>query len=347
MRRFALLVLAGVAISGCTVHVQGGAGASAAPEPPAPPSQPAPPAPPDQPAPPAPPVVAGPEQPAPPNPPGTDAQVEEAPEVTTADPEEVTATTEPPDPVYEEETDMPGAGFYWVHGYWGWTGADWAWYSGRWLRAPEGRVYVEPYYERVGANVVFVRGYWGPPNPPHRSYGGERLVFARPPRPVDYRRGAPPHFERRAGDPPGHRPATFYARATGPSRPLPHATAPSYRVAARGEMHAEPAHAEPARGEVRAEPGHEMHPVDPEHHVAPGHEVGPGARPEPMNHPPEKAEHGPVETRGEPHGGPAMGGADGRDRVAPHDESVNRAPIITHPAARPAPRPAPEHKKEH
>ena len=37
-----------------------------------------------------------------------DVTVEAAPEVTTADPEEVLATTEPPDPVYEERMDVPG-----------------------------------------------------------------------------------------------------------------------------------------------------------------------------------------------------------------------------------------------
>src|SRR5208283_5209961 len=76
--------------------------------------------------------------------------------VQTGDPEEVAATTEPPDPVYEEQTDSPGATYVWVGGYWGWNGADWGWNWGRWEVAPEGRVYIEPYYERVGDRVVYV-----------------------------------------------------------------------------------------------------------------------------------------------------------------------------------------------
>jgi hypothetical protein len=159
-----------------------------------------------------------------------DVSVEAAPEVTTADPEEVSAPTEPPEPVYEERLDVPGPGYAWVGGYWGWTGADWAWYPGRWLMAPEGRVYIEPYYERVGPNVVYVRGYWGPHDAPYRSYGGDRIRFAAPIRPVDYRRGEPPRVARSAGARPGSRPITAYAHATGAVRPLPRTTVPAYRA---------------------------------------------------------------------------------------------------------------------
>jgi hypothetical protein len=157
--------------------------------------------------------------------------IEVAPEITVAEPEEVTVTTEPPDPVYEERLDVPGPGYVWVGGSWAWTGAEWGWYPGRWLMAPEGRLYVEPYYERVGPNVVFVRGYWGRPDAPRRYYGGERIRFAAPVRPVDYRPGAPPHFERRAGVAIGARPAAFYEHGTGPVRPLPRAAGPSYHPA--------------------------------------------------------------------------------------------------------------------
>jgi hypothetical protein len=169
-----------------------------------------------------------------------------APEITVADPEEVTVTTEPPEPIYEEPTDLPGPGYVWVGGSWGWTGRDWGWYPGRWLMAPEGRVYVEPYYERVGPNVVYVRGYWGRPDAPHRSYGGERIRFAPVSRPVDYRRGEPPRFERRPGAPPGMRPAGFYEHASGPVRPLP--VAHPYREAPHERQPVRPA---PERGPVR------------------------------------------------------------------------------------------------
>jgi hypothetical protein len=163
--------------------------------------------------------------------------IDVAPEVTIGDPVEVRATTEPPDPIYEEQTDMPGPGYAWVGGYWGWTGSDWGWYGGRWLAVPAGQVYIEPYYERVGPNVVFVRGYWGPPGTFHHSYGGERIAFVAPGRPVDYRRGEPPRFERRVGAPPGTRPAGFYQHAVGPMRLLPRATAPEYRATGHEAPH--------------------------------------------------------------------------------------------------------------
>ena len=171
------------------------------------------------------------------------------PEITIGDPVEVRAATEPPDPIYEEQTDLPGPGYVWVGGYWGWTGSDWGWYGGRWLPAPAGQVYIEPYYERVGPNVVFVRGYWGPPGTIHHSYGGERIAFVAPGRPADYRRGEPPRFERRAGAPPGTRPAAFYQHANGPVRPLPRSTVPEYR----GTVHEAPREA--PHEAVRPQPG--------------------------------------------------------------------------------------------
>jgi len=157
--------------------------------------------------------------------------IEVAPEVTVEEPEEVAAETEPPEPVYEEAPPAPAPGFVWVGGYWGWTGIDWAWYPGRWLMAPEGRVYVEPYYERVGGRVVYVHGYWGVPGA-RRSYGGERIVFAPVRRPPDYRRGEPVRVERQHGAAPGARPATFYVHANGPARPLPQRTQPARMRAA-------------------------------------------------------------------------------------------------------------------
>jgi hypothetical protein len=157
-----------------------------------------------------------------------DSSAPAAPEVTAAEPEEVTATTEPPDPLYEEQPAPPDPTFVWVGGYWGWTGTDWGWTPGGWLAPPQGRVYVAPYYERVGANVVYVHGYWGPHDAPVRSYGGERIEFAVATRPADYHRGDYRHYERRAGMAPGSRPGRAYAHATGSVRPLPHATAPSH-----------------------------------------------------------------------------------------------------------------------
>jgi hypothetical protein len=219
-----------------------------------------------------------------------DVSIDAAPEVTTADPEEVVATTEPPDPVYEERVDAPGPGYGWVGGYWGWTGSDWVWYPGRWLPAPEGRVYIEPYYERVGPNIVYVRGYWGPHDAPYRSYGGDRIRFAAPMRPADYRRGEPPRVVHSVGARPGSRPMTAYAHATGAARPLPRATVPAYR--ASREVHAAPAVAERTSPRTDARPQAEVVNREnaapreapalreaPSPHVAPAPHPAPAARP--------------------------------------------------------------------
>jgi hypothetical protein len=222
--------------------------------------------------------------------------VDVAPVVTVSEPQEVTVSTEPPDPVYEERMDAPGPGYAWVGGSWGWTGSEWGWYPGRWLLAPEGRVYVEPYYERVGPNVVYVRGYWGPPGAPRRYYGGERIRFAAPARPAEYRRGQPPRFERRAGVPAGSRPAGFYEHAAGPARPLPHAGAPPYRgvpretppphpapgrelqrgVASGQGRVVSPERSEPRRGPAIGHPA--IGPAAPPQHAAPGGHSEPGKR---------------------------------------------------------------------
>jgi hypothetical protein len=213
------------------------------------------------------------------------------PEVTIAEPEEVAATTEPPEPVYEEAPVAPAPGYVWVAGNWAWTGGDWAWYPGRWLVAPAGRVYVEPYYERIGGRVVYVHGYWGYPGAVHRSYGGDRIVFAAPPRPPEYRRGEYVRVERRPGAPPGARPAGFYQHATGPVRPMPRNSWPARapeparevgpaRVEAHGEVRG-PARVEPVREAPRAQPPAAQ---APRAAPAPQPHPAPAARPAPQNH---------------------------------------------------------------
>jgi hypothetical protein len=176
-----------------------------------------PPPPPEPPPPPPPPEVAA-------EAPPVDTDGEAIPE---GDPEEVLATTEPPDPIYEEETDAPGPGYVWVGGYWGWSGVDWGWSWGRWAPAPPyGEIYIGPYYERVGGSVVYVRGYWGPHDYVRRSYGGQTIRFGVAVRPADYHRGERVVIEHRAGPLPGHRPGGQYVRATGTLRPVPRQTVP-------------------------------------------------------------------------------------------------------------------------
>ncbi len=208
--------------------------------------------------------------------------IEVAPEITVAEPEEVTVTTEPPIPFTRSDWTCRGPATSGSAAPWAWTGAEWGWYPGRWLMAPEGRLYIEPYYERVGPNVVFVRGYWGRPDAPRRYYGGERIRFADAVRPVDYRRGEPPHFERRAGVAIGTRPAGFYEHGTGPVRPLPRAAGPSYRPVPRETQVAHPQPGRDSAGRDRAvAPERSLARPVPIAHNAPAPRAAPAARPAP------------------------------------------------------------------
>ena len=144
---------------------------------------------------------------------------------------------------------MPGDGMVWVGGYWQWTGSDWAWYYGGWYPAPEGRVYVEPYYEHNDGHVVYVSGYWGMRGAEPRYYGGDGIVFNVAVRPEGYVRGQHTFVARSVGLPPGKR-GHYGPKPTGAvrRRPLPTATAPR-RALARATPHGE---AGGAGGEVGA-----------------------------------------------------------------------------------------------
>jgi hypothetical protein len=185
------------------------------------------------------------------------------PEVTTADPAEVTVTTEPPEPLYEEQTDSIGPGYVWTRGYWGWSGADWAWYPGAWLMAPEGRLYIEPYYERVNGNVVYVGGYWGAAEAPRRSYGGDQIVFAAAVRPSDYRRGEQVGVVHSAGAQPGSRPASAYMHASGTVRPLPTRVESPRTLATGAPRQIQPAPYRAAQGSVATSPARSAPPAPP------------------------------------------------------------------------------------
>ena len=278
-------------------------------------------------------------------------------------PEEVQATTEPPDPVYEEQTDSPNVGYVWVGGYWGWNGVDWGWSWGRWAQPPEGQIYIEPYYERVGGRVVYVQGSWGAPDAPRRSYGGERIQFTAAVRPANYHRGEHVVVEHRAGPLPGKRPGGAYVKATGTVRPLPTATAPAHRVASthdtvapRSEPNKEPLN---ARGAATAHEGATGHEPTPAHGATtPAHEAAtPAHEPVTPAHEAATPAHEPVT--------PAHGGITAREAATAHETNTGEAPkkdVAAETAAhapppashaapppaqpkRPAPAPPPKKKK--
>jgi hypothetical protein len=66
--------------------------------------------------------------------------------------------TEPPPP------PPPRPDYVWVGGYWVWEG-NWVWAYGHWLPPPHPRYHwINPYYEHRDDHVIFIPGFWGPPN---------------------------------------------------------------------------------------------------------------------------------------------------------------------------------------
>jgi hypothetical protein len=141
-------------------------------------------------------------------------------EIPQEEPAEDYASSEPPEPEYEEPPPAPAVGEVWIPGWWDWGDGEWRWVMGRWVRPMAGRSYVAPHYEVAGGRVVLVRGYWGVGKPPLRSYGGTRIKFVRPTKPEGYRPGAAPALRASAGVAVGTRSKAAYVSA-GPARTPP------------------------------------------------------------------------------------------------------------------------------
>lgn len=78
-------------------------------------------------------------------------------------PEPVVIRWAPPPMLVEAPPALPYPGAVWVGGYWTWNGA-WVWAHGHWAQPPRpGYYWVHPYYENRNGQVVFVTGYWSPP----------------------------------------------------------------------------------------------------------------------------------------------------------------------------------------
>jgi hypothetical protein len=70
--------------------------------------------------------------------------------------------TQPPVPLVETPSPVPGPGYVWINGSWGW-GNDhhWTWDKGRWAVPPHpGMRYVPNQYSDRGHRHVFERGGW-------------------------------------------------------------------------------------------------------------------------------------------------------------------------------------------
>jgi hypothetical protein len=76
----------------------------------------------------------------------------------------------PPEAVPEDRPVAPGPKYYWVPGYWNWTGSDWQWVSGYWTPTRAGYVYVAPRVVSENGRWVYYRAYYKGPKG-HREYG--------------------------------------------------------------------------------------------------------------------------------------------------------------------------------
>jgi hypothetical protein len=68
----------------------------------------------------------------------------------------------PPLPVYTQPP-IPGPGYLWTPGYWGYQTAGYYWVPGTWVRPPAvGMLWTPGYWGWGGTAFVFHAGYWGP-----------------------------------------------------------------------------------------------------------------------------------------------------------------------------------------
>lgn len=70
----------------------------------------------------------------------------------------------PPAPIVETVPVAPGAGYYWVGGYWRWNGYRYAWYRGYYARRPwAGAVWRPGHWYRGYRGWGWRPGRWGRP----------------------------------------------------------------------------------------------------------------------------------------------------------------------------------------
>jgi len=71
-----------------------------------------------------------------------------------------TASYAPPAPQYETVGVAPYPGYFWIGGYWNWSGGRYAWVPGRWSAPRPGYHWVGPRWDHVGRGWRQTRGGW-------------------------------------------------------------------------------------------------------------------------------------------------------------------------------------------
>jgi hypothetical protein len=65
-----------------------------------------------------------------------------------------------PIPAPQVVSVRPRPGFVWVEGYWRWTGYEWSWVNGYWLRERPNYLYVQGRWDVNRGRHRWVSGYW-------------------------------------------------------------------------------------------------------------------------------------------------------------------------------------------
>ena len=69
--------------------------------------------------------------------------------------------TPPPPLRYEVRPPIPGPGYVWNDGYWGWGGDRYNWIGGRWQRPPyQGAYWSHPHYDHYDRGWQMHEGHW-------------------------------------------------------------------------------------------------------------------------------------------------------------------------------------------
>jgi hypothetical protein len=66
----------------------------------------------------------------------------------------------PPTPRAEVIIGSPGPGYFWIGGYWVWSGSAYHWAPGHWAKRRPGREWVPGRWEQRGRRWVWRRGFW-------------------------------------------------------------------------------------------------------------------------------------------------------------------------------------------
>jgi len=78
---------------------------------------------------------------------------------------DITVDVPPPPLPFYDQPSIPGDGYLWAPGYWGWdqSEADYYWVPGTWVEAPQPNLLWTPaYWGWNDGNYVFYTGYWAP-----------------------------------------------------------------------------------------------------------------------------------------------------------------------------------------